>query len=104
MTSPDALIANTMFAEQENSPLAALKSGAVHMSQPVLIWVLKLWLYKRAMSKDDTFLLRDKGVKRARTAPAPGAATVVARASQPAEVAEVVKRHLADRAGSPDDT
>lgn len=89
-SSDDALIANSVFAEQENSPLAALKSAAVHMSQLTLLWTVRVFLYFRAVDKGRTYVQRDKGVRSARTVPPAGAPVTAAPASQPDDVDNVL--------------
>lgn len=82
--SADPLIANAMFAEQENAVLANLKLGAVHMSQMTLLWLIRLVLHERAKDKQLKFIHRDKGAKRARRAP--DAPQIGPAASTPAQV------------------
>jgi hypothetical protein len=45
--------ANSVYAEQENRPLAALKKGAVHMHPFTLLWLIRLTLYLQAEQKAD---------------------------------------------------
>jgi hypothetical protein len=45
--------ANSVYAGQENRPLAALKKGAVHMHPFTLLWLIRLTLYIQAEQKGD---------------------------------------------------
>jgi hypothetical protein len=42
---------NTSFAEQGNAKLTMLKSNAVHMRQPTVLWLLNYVLYRMAKDK-----------------------------------------------------
>jgi hypothetical protein len=87
---PDALLSNSSFAEQQNSPLASLKSGAVHMQQATLLWVVRNFLYKKSRRQSLHYLRRDKGASVLRANTPTGAVTASATSSDVA--AQVVQQ------------
>jgi hypothetical protein len=86
----DALQANSSFSEQQNADLAALKPGAVHMLQTTLLWIIRLFLYKKATRGQMDYLQRDHGA-RTRLQHLPETC-VIAPATDPAVVVDVVYR------------
>ena len=54
----DLFFANASFAEQENSALAVLKKIAAHCRPDTLLWLVRLFLYKLAKRKSQTWKKR----------------------------------------------
>jgi hypothetical protein len=71
----DALLSNFSFVEQQNSPLASLKSGAEHKQQATLFWVVRIFLYKKSRRQSLHYLRRDKGASVLRANTPSGAVT-----------------------------